>query len=1129
MWLEHKDFLSFVKDCWCSISAHGCPLTVLQHKLRVLRKALRSWNWEVFGDVHHRVKLDLDALAEIQNDIVASGGSDEKFAKETELQANLNDSLRLQEILWKEKARLRWLSDGDRNTQYFHAMCRARRHRSSITLLQNNDEVIDDPLLIQSHIIDYYADLFAHHTDYLDNGLVSSIIPSLVTEAENSTLILIPSDEEIWTAVKSMDIDSAPGPDGFNGHFYISCWEIVGADVIAAVQYFFYHGQLSASFNSGLIILIPKVEHADSITQFRPIALTNFVFKIIPKILALRLSSIASRIISPQQHAFVAGRNISDCILMTSECFNLLESKCHGGNVAIKVDITKAFDTLSWEFLLHVLQAFGFHSTFVLWVRALLLSAKLSLSINGRPVGYFSCGRGVRQGDPLSPLLFCLAEEVLSRGLSMLASSGQLRLITSPRGTTAPSHVLFADDIIVFCRGDKRNLERVLNFFEKYGEISGQIINKQKSQVFLGSHLNNRRHSIASVLGIPLGSAPFNYLGVPIFHGKPRAAYFQPIVDRIRLRLSSWMSSLLSMAGRLQLIKSVISGMFVYSFQVYEWPVSLLRRIEPWCRNFLWSGSINKRGIPLVAWKSCCAPISEGGLGLKQLVLLNRSLLLKSCWEIFSSNSEGCTFIRTRFSNRRSYAPSSIWPGVRKFWSVVQNNGLWLIGSGEKVMFWRDNFIGKPIINLFSNNATFMGNLTETVATFIEDGSWNFPPLLQLHYPALCHLIAQVPISSYPTVEDKLIWSPSSSGELTAKLAFQFLNHPSPILDWGKSLWSNFILPRMSMLAWKVMRGRVISDDFLQRRGVSLASRCDLCGSSSETLIHIFLLCSFTAKVWARFISLFELGTLPPSILNVFQLGLMGRSLQLKELWLLCFTTIIWFIWHTRNKIRFDGRSFTVDTVCGLISGHIYSASRLASGTMHNSTFDLCILKNFGVQGRPHRAPRVIEVNWQPPLFGWVKINSDGTWKHDAGVGGYGAVFRDHRGYFLGAFASSLDIPSSVAAEVMAVIKAIELAWVRDWKHIWIEVDSSIVLHYLLFPSLVPWNLRVRWMNCIHTISQMSFRSSHIFREGNRVADALANFGSSSSSSRFVWWDSPPSFIVSLCNEDLSLSQYRFC
>ncbi|KAL6195632.1 hypothetical protein ACLB2K_031250 [Fragaria x ananassa] len=101
-----------------------------------------------------------------------------------------------------------------------------------------------------------------------------------------------------------MDLDSAPGPDGFNGHFFASCWDIVGVDVVNAVQYFFINGQLSASLNSRLIILIPKVEHADSIKQFRPIALTNFVFKIILKIPALRLSSVAAHLISPQQHAF---------------------------------------------------------------------------------------------------------------------------------------------------------------------------------------------------------------------------------------------------------------------------------------------------------------------------------------------------------------------------------------------------------------------------------------------------------------------------------------------------------------------------------------------------------------------------------------------------------------------------------------------------------------------------------------------------------------------------------------------------------------------------------------------------------------------------------------------------------
>ncbi|KAK9949954.1 hypothetical protein M0R45_005462 [Rubus argutus] len=879
----------------------------------------------------------------------------------------------------------------------------------------------------------------------------------MVTVEENVALTSVPLPEEIWAAIKSMDPDSAPGPDGFNGHFFVSCWDVVGPDVLNAVQYFFNHGQLSPSFNSGLIILIPKVDHADSIKQFRPIALTNFVFKIIPKIIALRLSSIASRIISPHQHALVPGRNISDCILTTSECFNLLDSKCHGGNLAIKVDITKAFDTLSWDFLLHVLQAFGFHPIFVQWVSALLLSAKLSLLINGRPVGYFSCGRGVRQGDPLSPLLFCLAEEVLSRGISLLVSSGQLQRISSPRGTLAPSHVLFADDIIVFCRGEKPNWRKIMKFFDEYGCVSGQVINKDKSQVFIGKHMHSRRHSVSDFLGIPLGSAPFMYLGAPIFHGKPRDSYFNNMVDKIRIRLSSWVSSLLSMAGRLQLIKSVIFSMFVYTFQVYAWPVSVLRKIEVWCRNFLWSGSIDKRGIPLVAWKSCCAPINEGGLGLKQLVLLNRSFLLKRCWEIFSGQSEGCSFIHSRFSRRQSYTPSSIWPGVRHFWGLVQANAQWLIGTGNKIYFWRDNFMGKPINDFFGANAMLQDN-PDLVSHYINNGSWVLPPLLELHFPALCDMINQVPIAADPSINDKLIWT----------------------------------------------------------------------SSYSDSLNHIFLTCPFTIAIWNHFASLFELGVTPSSLLELLEFGMQaGRSPQIKELWLICFTSILWFVWHARNKTRFEGRCFSVKAVCRLISGHIRAASHLATGHMHNSVQDLRILKCFSATCRPRRAPSVVEVNWNPPSIGWVKINTDGAWKHNEGVGGYGAIFRDYKGHFLGAFASNLDVPSSVAAEVMAVIKAIELAWVRDWKHIWLEVDSSLVLDFIRRPSLVPWKLQIRWFNCLYQISQMHFKVSHIFREGNKVADVLANYGTLSSD--FVWWDEPPPFLLVYYNSDVvGHPQFRF-
>ena len=240
-----------------------------------------------------------------------------------------------------------------------------------------------------------------------------------------------------------------------------------------------------------------------------------------------------------------------------------------------------------------------------------------------------------------------------------------------------------------------------------------------------------------------------------------------------------------------------------------------------------------------------------------------------------------------------------------------------------------------------------------------------------------------------------------------------------------------------------------------------------------------------------------------------------------------CFTSVLWFIWQARNKAKYDNKIFTEVGVCRLIFGHIQAASRIATGYMHNSIQDLRILKCFGVTCRLRHAPRIIEVNWHPPPLGWIKINSDGAWRHESGRGGYGAVFRDYKSHVIGAFASNLDIPSSVAAEVMAVIKAIELAWVRDWKHIWLEVDSSQILDFLKSPSLVPWQLRVQWNNCLFRISQMQFRTSHIFREGNHVADALANYGTSSIG--FVWWNAAPTLIASHCNEDLlGLPKFRF-
>ncbi|KAK2658157.1 hypothetical protein Ddye_004690 [Dipteronia dyeriana] len=277
---------------------------------------------------------------------------------------------------------------------------------------------------IGEHVSSFYQHLFS---DPFNNSLYLSIIrehvPSLVTVDENTSILRVPSFDEVRNTFFAMDPLRAPSPDGFSGRFYSHCWEIVGHDVVLAMQEFFHSGRVFPGLNSNFLVLIPKTPIALLVKQFRPIALGNFMFKVITKIIADRLAKICSRIISPNQFGFIRGRQIEDCIAGASECFNVLNNSSRGGHLALKIVIQKAFDSISWRFIFEVLQSFGFFESFNDCVASIFSSTRISILINGSPHGYFPCSRGVQQGDPLSPLLFCLVKDFLSRYLTYLVDS----------------------------------------------------------------------------------------------------------------------------------------------------------------------------------------------------------------------------------------------------------------------------------------------------------------------------------------------------------------------------------------------------------------------------------------------------------------------------------------------------------------------------------------------------------------------------------------------------------------------------------------------------------------------------------------------------------------------------------
>jgi hypothetical protein len=622
-WTSHEDCRQLVLDTWAK-NVRGVGMVRLQSKLYSLKNVFKQWNRSVFGDVDRQVRLALDEVNRIQQAIDSDGFSDEMYRQDLEAQLLLTKALNVQDQFWKEKARHQRFVDGDRNTAYFHRVAKIKASSKNITLLYDGDIVLSDASDIETHILNYFQGIFGVENNCISNDLVVRTIPKLVTEEENNMLIRLPLREEIKAAIFDLNGDGAPGPDGFGGHFYQFFWDIVGSDVVNSVQEFFLKGVLAENINSNLIVLIPKIPGAQAMGDFRPIALANFQFKIITKILSDRLALIAMRIVSVEQRGFIRGRNIADCIILASEAVNLLDKRQYGGNIALKVDIRKAFDTLDWHFLIAVLRQFGFSSVFSNWILVILHSARLSILVNGKSVGFFSCTRGVRQGDPLSPLLFCLAEEVLSRALSLARCAGKIVPMSYCRGVCLPTHILYADDVMIFCTGLKSNIRYLLAIFKNYADVSGQIINNSKSRFYTGAMSVVREQMLGDLLGFGAGSIPFNYLGCPVFKGKPKYIYFLAISDKIKMKLASWKGSLLSIMGRVQLVKSIIHGMLLFSFHVYMWPRRLLSDLDKWIKNFIWSGDVNTRKLCTVSWKVLCRSWEAGGWTSSLPVLLTR-------------------------------------------------------------------------------------------------------------------------------------------------------------------------------------------------------------------------------------------------------------------------------------------------------------------------------------------------------------------------------------------------------------------------------------------------------------------------------------------------------------------------
>ncbi|WCJ18474.1 Retrovirus-related Pol polyprotein from type-1 retrotransposable element R2 [Euphorbia peplus] len=1132
MWLLHPTLREVIDNHWKSSHPNLPSMQLLNHKLRTLRPVLRAWNRDIFGHVDVNIQIATDNLAAIQEEISTYGLSEDRNRQELQAHSLLDDELLKKEILCRENSRTKWLNAGDRNTAFFHRMASIKKARVGLDQILIDGNLSRSHEAIASHVTNYFELLFKNPRNVPVNyDIVQQIVPTSVSMEENLLLTRSPSDEDIRNSIFSMDRDSAPGPDGFSGIFYHAFWDIVGPDVCRMVKSFFDTGFVLPGLNSNIMVLLPKIHGANEVSQFRPIVMSNFSFKVISKILADRLASIASRIISVSQFGFVPGRSIHHCVAAASEGINMLEKRCFGGTMALKIDIRKAFDTLDWSFLLAVLEAFGFSVTFRDWILNILSSARMSIMISGAQSGYFSCSRGVRQGDPLSPILFGLAEDFFSRWLSHLVNTGQLSPMTYSQGVYFPTHIFYADDIFIFCRATVRNMRSIQEAFNFYGNLSGQLVSWGKSVVFFGSTMTARRiQTLIDIVNIRIGTLPVQYLGVPLFCGMPRTRHLLLLAEKMLASFSKWKGSSLSLAGRLCLIKSVLTGSFVHSFIVYKWPIALLKKLNRSMCNFLWSGDIATRKLVTPSWKVCCSGLDQGGLGIKDLRKFNLALRGKMAWSMTTENSFIMTLLRGRFIGRSGLPKSviinsSIWSSISISFNRIQEDILWWVGRNSCLNFWNSNWLRPSIASQMHIPLSQRRKLVARVSDFLTSSGWVNLPSLPLD---IQNQISDLKLGLDEA--DCSAWTKTDSGCFFVKAFYAdfFLRQQVP--SYFKRIWNKVVPPSRSLLVWRVLHGAIPTHDKLQQRGMSFVSRCCFCLNHVESIDHNFIRCNFASNLWQAISALFgvQINTTGSISFLVSEALNHKFSKQISLLWLAAILNGFWLLWHFRNLAIFEDIPPVLYNLLRQLWAFLREIDKNNSCSSSNSMKDFHVLRQLGLSVRPSRAPKIIGISWKPPSSGWLKVNTDGSALGAPSSAGSGGIFRTSRGFPKGCFAFSIGCSFAHIAELRAAVYAISVAWNKGWRHIWLECDSMFVVSLFKTRSTrVPWELRQNWLQCLNYISKMCFVVSHIYREGNRVADALASFGQSHQG--FNWWNSAPTFCDRYISDDCNLiEQFRF-